>query len=445
LSQPLLFPETLQLFNELLFEICHGHPIYTTEVYCDVTYICHHIYIWYECPYNLPVTDEPENEIKKYFLKGDPMKGSIYLLNEDGDLTEMTEEDYSSEQVLQQHLADHPNLLAGDQIDEDEPRKWLFIDGEYGVSDREEGGKRWSLDHLFVDQDGTPTLVETKRSSDTRLRREVVGQMLDYAANGTKYWNVDDIRVSFRERCNELGVDPDERLQEFIDGGLSEDEFWDEVQENLEERNVRLLFVADEIPSELKAIVEFLYENMRDEVEVLAVEVRKYSDQEDKIQTLVPRVHGKSELSRQKRSSSSGRRWTYDKVTNEIDSMFDGQEKKIVNKFHDFARENNRVDYGAGQTPNLSYELHTDHDLIKAYKLYDIRNFSVYHRLKSANNRDVPEDAVKAADKFLDRCKEIGVTVEEEGVDIFEVFPPGNPDKIEEFFAAVKELQEKVE
>ena len=31
-----------------------------------------------------------------------------------------------------------------------------------------------------------PTLVEVKRSSDTRIRREVVGQMLDYAANGQR-------------------------------------------------------------------------------------------------------------------------------------------------------------------------------------------------------------------------------------------------------------------
>jgi hypothetical protein len=33
-----------------------------------------------------------------------------------------------------------------------------------------------------------PTLVEVKRSDDTRIRREVVGQMLDYAANGVVYW-----------------------------------------------------------------------------------------------------------------------------------------------------------------------------------------------------------------------------------------------------------------
>lgn len=49
-------------------------------------------------------------------------------------------------------------------------------------------GGRWSLDHLFLDQDGIPTLVEVKRSSDTRIRREVVGQVMDYAANAVAYW-----------------------------------------------------------------------------------------------------------------------------------------------------------------------------------------------------------------------------------------------------------------
>jgi len=47
--------------------------------------------------------------------------------------------------------------------------------------------RRWDLadgvlDHLLLDQDGIPTFVECKRASDTRIRREVVAQMLDYAA-----------------------------------------------------------------------------------------------------------------------------------------------------------------------------------------------------------------------------------------------------------------------
>jgi hypothetical protein len=38
-----------------------------------------------------------------------------------------------------------------------------------------------------ADAAGVPTLVEVKRSSDTRARREVVAQLLEYAANATAY------------------------------------------------------------------------------------------------------------------------------------------------------------------------------------------------------------------------------------------------------------------
>src|SRR5262249_39244062 len=111
-----------------------------------------------------------------------------------GDLVEMREQPYDSEDVLQELIARHPNLLAGDQMDNAAPRRWLLVTREMGVPDEQDGGDRWSLDHLFLDQDAVPTLVEVKRSSDTRVRREVVGQMLDYAANAVVYWPVEAIR-----------------------------------------------------------------------------------------------------------------------------------------------------------------------------------------------------------------------------------------------------------
>ena len=43
-------------------------------------------------------------------------------------------------------------------------------------------------------------LVECKRASDTRTRREVVAQMLDYAANGTQYWPIDRLRQAAAPR-----------------------------------------------------------------------------------------------------------------------------------------------------------------------------------------------------------------------------------------------------
>src|SRR5882672_9927881 len=72
----------------------------------------------------------------------------------------MEEARYDSENLLQKLLADHSDLLAGDQINVDEPRRWLLVTREMTVPGEQDGAGRWSLDHLFLDQDAIPTLVE---------------------------------------------------------------------------------------------------------------------------------------------------------------------------------------------------------------------------------------------------------------------------------------------
>jgi len=88
---------------------------------------------------------------------------------------------FAKETEFQELVADFPVLLAGDQIDPVNPRRFVLINREQALADAPDGGGRWSVDHLLTDQDTIPTIVEVKRSSDTRLRREVVGQLLAYA------------------------------------------------------------------------------------------------------------------------------------------------------------------------------------------------------------------------------------------------------------------------
>jgi hypothetical protein len=147
------------------------------------------------------------------------------------------------------------------------------------------------VDHLFLDQDAIPTLVEVKRSSDTRIRREVVGQMLDYAANGVVYWPVEVIRARFEKTCQERQCDPATELARFLGEGVEPEQFWLQVKTNLQAGRIRMVFVADEIPDELRRIVEFLNSQM-DPAEVLAVEIRQFVG--EKLKTLVPRVIGQT-------------------------------------------------------------------------------------------------------------------------------------------------------
>ena len=219
------------------------------------------------------------------------MTGKIYLIQSDNQLLALEEQPYANEDMLQTLLEQYPDLLAGDQIDPATPRRWLLVAREMGVPGEAGGGNLFALDHLFLNQDGIPTLVEVKRSSDTRIRREVVGQMLDYAANAVAYWPVESLRARFEATCHTAGDDPSPRLAEFLET-QSEDEqaierFWGQVKTNLQARKLRLIFVADQIPPELRRIVEFLNEQM-DPAEVLAVEVRQYVG--SGLRTLTPRV-----------------------------------------------------------------------------------------------------------------------------------------------------------
>jgi len=232
------------------------------------------------------------------------MTGRIYLLEENGTLQSLSEKPYASEDLLQTLLEDYPDLLAGEQIDQAAPRRWLLVSREFGVPGEEDGTGRWSLDHLFLDQDAIPTLVEVKRSSDTRIRREVVGQMLDYAANAVVYWPVETIRAKFEAACESRGDDPAQLVARLIESNFDDDAaveaFWGQVKTNLRAGRIRLVFVADEIPPELKRIVEFLNEQM-DPAEVLAVEIRQYVG--EGLKTLVPRVIGQTAEAQQRKSS----------------------------------------------------------------------------------------------------------------------------------------------
>ena len=198
----------------------------------------------------------------------------VFVLRDKDTLVPMEPAHFASEDDLQGLLAKFPALLSGDQVNPTDPRKWLLVKREKLVPDEDGGAGRWSLDHLFLDQDGVPTLVEVKRQSDTRIRREVIGQMLDYAANCLVYWPVEGLQADLEETSKARGVSMADALTEILGEGTNLEEFWSSVKTNLNAGRVRLLFVADRIPKELRRIIEFLNEQM-DPAEVLGLELRQ--------------------------------------------------------------------------------------------------------------------------------------------------------------------------
>lgn len=273
--------------------------------------------------------------------------GGIFLRQGD-ELVPMVEAPYEAETVLQELLELYPALLAGDSA-AIAGGEWLLIRREASVVLGDEAGPRGSLDHLFVDAAGVPTLLEVKRSSDSRVRREVVGQMLDYAANAAAHWKGDALRRLFEERCAGGGVDPEQTVLAAFESVEDAEVFWETVRTNLAAERFRLVFVADAIPPELRRIVEYLNGQMS-QTEVLAIEVKQYRDSSGAHETLVPRVVGQTEAARRVKGQPVKTRWDRTSIIARLEEQRGAQAAEVAQRLFEWvdARGDLTYNFGAG-------------------------------------------------------------------------------------------------
>jgi len=281
------------------------------------------------------------------------MSGAIFVVQNDEKLIRMEQAAYTTEENFQKLLESFPELLAGEQINSTEPRKWVMISRESPIPSKEGGNNRWYLDNLFLDQDAIPTLVEVKRKSDTRLRREVIGQMLDYAANAVAYWPENEMRIQYEGTCEDFNRNPDEELLAKLGDDIDVERYWDNADLNLKQGKVRLIFVADRIPPELQRVIEFLNERMSP-TEVLGVEIRYYSG--EGFSTHIPRVIGQTggaTIDEINKGASLRKKWDEDSFFEDVekrkeDGRLTEQQVELLRQIYAFSCQWGRIKWGTG-------------------------------------------------------------------------------------------------
>jgi hypothetical protein len=171
--------------------------------------------------------------------------------------------------------------------------------------------------------------------------------MLEYAANGVAHWPMDEIRSLFTANCAAASIDPDEELAKFLGPDADQDKFWNLVKTNLQAGKVRMLFVADQIPQELRKIVEFL-NRQKDPAEVLALELRQFEG-EGGLKTLVPHVYGQTEEALQKKATMSERRaWDKETIYEELNRRFGPEVVDVAKKVAQWMETNADASWGIG-------------------------------------------------------------------------------------------------
>ncbi len=182
---------------------------------------------------------------------------------------------FAIESELDTLIGNVPHLLSAALSTENRKLRFLLIDKQVSIDD-EDGGRtgRWSADLMFIDNEGVVTIVEDKLSRNPEIRRKIVGQAIEYAANVSSTWSADRIR----DRLEQGRDEESESVLELLEYGGAGD-FWQRVSNNLKAGALRIVFVADSIPRELKLTIEFL-NRVTDPLEVAGIEVRQLESED---------------------------------------------------------------------------------------------------------------------------------------------------------------------
>ena len=149
------------------------------------------------------------------------------------------------------------------------------------------------IDALFVNPQGRIVLVEFKLWRNPEARREVIGQILDYAKDLAS-WSYEDLQTIVSLKSGNTGNVLFKMVQS-TNPALNEKAFVDNVSRNLRRGEFLLLIVGDGIREGVENIVGFVQRHTGLHFNLALIEAALYRDADDKL-IIHPHVLARTEI-----------------------------------------------------------------------------------------------------------------------------------------------------
>ena len=308
---------------------------------------------------------------------------------------------YAAETELQELLATSPDVISMDEI---RPGAGPLV-----AAVREFSLSVGYIDILAFTARGDIAIIECKLARNTQAKREVIGQILDYAAC---LWD-----TSYEELDQSIQNMTNQSLADFVHGqvdGLPWDEelFRSNIRSTLSSGNFILTIAVNEINEELNKIVRYVNSAGSPAFSFAALEMRRF--QKSKIEMLVPHVFGPAHTVTKPKSET--RKWDELSLLQAIQQKDPGSED-VARKIISWGKGHvTRVWYGEGATvgsfvPILNHK-GRDHQLFALYtngavEIYfywyqykppfesEEKRFEILERLNTLEGVFLPKDAIQ--------------------------------------------------
>lgn len=239
---------------------------------------------------------------------------------------------YPSEAALQEILYAYPTLIP--RVSDD------------AITCREFNSSVGPADIVVLDAEGNLTIVECKLASNPQVRREIIGQLLDYAS---RLWKMNT------EEFETLWMKAEKTTQSplaLLDD--SEGRIRSALQENLNAGKVNLVLAVDHLNDSLKRIVEYLNEISTDSTGVIVVEFARVV--ESGVEILIPTSYG-AELVEAKTNRNERQSWTVDQFVSWCEEHDPDGLPRVRTLIQGFESAGFLVYGGRAKTPSLNIGL----------------------------------------------------------------------------------------
>ena len=239
---------------------------------------------------------------------------------------------YPSEAALQEILYAHPTLIPGVSDD--------------AIACREFNSSVGPADIVVLDSEGNLTIVECKLAANPQVRREIIGQLLDYAS---RLWKMSTEEFESLWMKAEKSTQSPLSLLDDTEGRIRS-----ALQSNLNAGKVNLVLAVDQLNESLKRIVEYLNEISTDSTGVIVVEFSRVI--ESGVEILIPTSYG-AELVEAKTTRNERQQWTLDQFTSWCEEHDPEGLLQVKALIQGFESESFYVFGGKAETPSLNIGL----------------------------------------------------------------------------------------
>lgn len=289
-----------------------------------------------------------------------------------------------------------------------------------------------ATDLVGIDKKGNVCIIETKLASNSQAKREVIGQILEYAAflyeRGMDW--LDDIAK--RQR----GVSIAEYFEE--DKDWDKESFEQNLRDSLNEGKFKLFIAIDEMNDELQTIISYMKNILG--VEIYALEFRYFKEKAG-MEILVPNVHG----GKKHAISSPPPAWTEEKFFNDAEKKVDADTLQTLKKLYGFSKQVGPVDFGSGRTTGtFRVSLTYKGEPVRFYVISPSRSWN-WFAFKSMSQRGIDKTLIAL---YVQQLKSIGFPFDEkkhlESDAGFDVAILNDEEKLSAFEKYTIELKEKL-